>query len=373
MIISNLQIKPLNIAFRVNFKHNSAERNKTQSVLVATQTSNGNIGLGEGCPREYVTGENIDSCIKFFNTHKHNILLQIHSFKDLKNWVLEHQQLIDINPSAWCAIELSLLDALSKENKQSIEKTLGLSELEDSFQYSAVLGDSTIEVTKSQIDQYCNFGFNDFKVKITGNPIIDNKKFELIKASIPNARIRLDANNLWQNSKDVLRYLESISISPFAIEEPLSAMDFRELNKLLKITTIPIILDESFYNKLHFKQITMEYRNVIINLRISKMGGIIRSDFIAKKATQSQIPLIIGAQVGESSILTRAALLIANAYKDNLLAQEGAYGTLLLESDITDKPLMFGKFGKLNIVKFLDVKEYGFQINYKNNYVQHWL
>lgn len=373
MIINNLQMKSLNIAFRVSFKHSSAERNKTQSVLVATQTSNGNIGLGEGCPREYVTGENVESCIKFFNTHKHNILRQIHCLEDLKNWVSENQQLIDVNPSAWCAIELSLLDAISKENKQSIEKTLDLSELENSFQYSAVLGESSIEVTKGQIHQYCNFGFTDFKVKITGNSIIDNKKFELIKASIPKARIRLDANNLWQNSKDVLRYLESISISPFAIEEPLPAMDFRELNKLLKITTIPIILDESFYNKHHFEQISMEYRNVIINLRVSKMGGLIRSELIAKKATQSQIPLIIGAQVGETSILTRAALLIANTYKENLLAQEGAYGTLLLENDITEMPIMFGELGKLNLIKNLDIKEYGFQINYKKNYIQHCL
>ena len=34
------------------------------------------------------------------------------------------------------------------------------------------------------------------------------------------------------------------------------------------------------------------------------------------------------------------------------MAQEGAYGTYLLERDLTDKPLMFGKGGKLDSQSF---------------------
>lgn len=73
-----------------------------------------------------------------------------------------------------------------------------------------------------------------------------------------------------------------------------------------------------------------------------------------------EIPLIIGAQVGESSILTRAALTIANAFRDNLLAQEGAFGTQLLQYDIVEPSLMFEKAGKLNasiVPKYLCFKQ----------------
>jgi len=41
------------------------------------------------------------------------------------------------------------------------------------------------------------------------------------------------------------------------------------------------------------------------------MGGILRSLAIAEQAKQIGIPIIIGAQVGETSILTRAALTLA--------------------------------------------------------------
>ena len=91
------------------------------------------------------------------------------------------------------------------------------------------------------------------------------------------------------------------------------------------------------------------------------MGGIIRSLDIAEKATELCIPIVIGAQVGETSILTRAALTVANTYRKNLAGQEGAFGTHLLEKDITQVPIMFGKGGKLNVSRY--AKQFGFGVN----------
>ena len=77
------------------------------------------------------------------------------------------------------------------------------------------------------------------------------------------------------------------------------------------------------------------------------MGGILRSLSIAQRAKQLNIPIVIGAQVGETSLLTRAALTIANQFRSNLLAQEGGFGTYLLARDVIEKPIMFGKNGYL--------------------------
>ena len=67
------------------------------------------------------------------------------------------------------------------------------------------------------------------------------------------------------------------------------------------------------------------------------MGGILCSLGIAKEASKLNVPIIIGAQVGETSILTRAALTVAITYRDILLAQEGAFGTYLLKRDKVDR------------------------------------
>ena len=71
----------------------------------------------------------------------------------------------------------------------------------------------------------------------------------------------------------------------------------------------------------------------IVNVRVSKMGGLIRSLALIEAARSRGVLLIVGAHVGETSLLTRAALTIADHAGARLLAQEGAVGTHLLETD----------------------------------------
>ena len=66
------------------------------------------------------------------------------------------------------------------------------------------------------------------------------------------------------------------------------------------------------------------------------------------------IGIIVGAQVGETSILTRAALTVMNANRANLVAAEGAFGTHLLQRDLTSPSLMFGKGGTLDADQVAD-------------------
>ena len=70
MTLTELSLIKLNIPFKVSFKHSSAERSRSQSILVAARSASGNIGLGEGCPREYVTHETVESAFVFFERHR---------------------------------------------------------------------------------------------------------------------------------------------------------------------------------------------------------------------------------------------------------------------------------------------------------------
>ena len=147
---------------------------------------------------------------------------------------------------------------------------------------------------------------------------------------------------------EAVTYLKSLEHPFFAIEEPLQVGDYDGCRQISQQLGLPIILDESFLRSDQLSYLQADSQSWIINIRISKMGGILRSLAIARQAKAMGIPIIIGAQVGETSILTRAALTVANQYRDILIAQEGAFGTYLLERDITDRPLMFGKGGKLD-------------------------
>lgn len=347
MKITNLTIQELNLPFKQAFSHASATRTTTEAVLVTAESKNGITGYGEGCPRSYVTGESTETAVRFFDSIR-DAITEIQSLSDLKTWTDTHREEINKNPAAWCATELALLDVLAKEAGESMESLLSLPELSDTFQYTAVLGSSGLDAYKKQLKQYIHVGFQDFKIKVSDNVEEDQQKIEALQALGTDIRVRLDANNLWQDAKQVISYIEALDYPFFAIEEPLKANDYDGCYAIYDALSIPIILDESFLRLEQFEHLNSNSKSWIINLRISKMGGILRSIAIAEKAKEIGVPIIIGAQVGETSILTRAALTVTNTCRNNLLAQEGAFGTHLLEKDITETPIMFGKGGKLD-------------------------
>lgn len=343
MKITHLETKSLDIPFRVAFKHASAERTVTEALITIVKTDSGHIGYGEGCPRHYVTDETIASAISFFNSIKSEVA-KISDISSLKDFVTSHHLDINNNPAAWCSIETALLDALGKECGQSLERLLGLPELQGSFKYSAVLGVTSFRAFQLQLGQYAKLEMNDFKVKLSGDLAADKMNLDAL-FKLPNIRVRIDANNHWRTPTDAIIYLQSLHYPFWAIEEPLQAGDYAGLATMASGLPSQIILDESFLRIEQFESLQASGIPWMLNIRLSKMGGILRSLKIIETATKNGFGFIIGAQVGETSILTRLALSLANAYRKNLLAQEGAFGTYLLEYDVAENPIMFKKNG----------------------------
>lgn len=350
MAIKSLDVQSLNIPFKQAFVHASAVRAMTEAVLVTVTNGDGVQGIGEGCPRHYVTGETVDSIQRFISRHRDH-WMGFTSVQDVKQWVAEYASIIDQNPAACCAVETACLDLFGKEAGLPIEALLSLPPLNGRFQYSAVLGTDNVQSFEKQLQRYRSAGFTDFKVKVTGRLQEDiDKLTRLTSTEDSRLRLRLDANNLWRDAKSALSYLTRLPGRITAIEEPLTVGDYDGCRRLARELKIPVILDESFLRLDQFASIQGDPPSTwLLNVRVSKMGGILRSLAIAKQAKELGIPIIIGAQVGETSILTRAALTIANSCRDIVVAQEGAFGTLLLERDICDPPLMFGAGGQLDV------------------------
>ena len=342
-----LNIDEVKIPFRETFRHASAVRSMTEAVVVQAESPTGNYGFGEGCPRKYVTGETVHSALEFFTRNVHE-LENLNCLAHLKSWLSDHQELVDENPAAFCAIELALLNVYAADTGVSVEDLLSLPALRGKYQYTAVIGSGDPAQISERLRQYIKLGFSDFKIKLCGKSEVDVEIVSIFNSQETELRVRYDANNLWDNADHAIDYLERFAYPLFALEEPLSKQNFAGCRKIHETFGSQIILDESFLRDSDFSAISDDPNRWIINLRISKMGGCLRSLAIAKTAKALGIPLVIGAQVGETSILTRAALTIANASRDNLIAQEGAFGTHLLEFDICEPALMFGNGGVLD-------------------------
>lgn len=343
----SLKFHTLHIPFRQRFAHASAERAETSSLWIAATDNDGHTGWGEACPRPYVTGETPETARAFFNDIQANVLTDISDLNSLRHWVITHALQIDQNPAAWCAIELALIDLFSKQSTKTAEAWLELPATHGTFKYSAVLGDADLPTFAATFKRYQEIGMTDFKLKLSGKLKHDQDKLALLTNAGPAvSRLRLDANNLWDSPDAAQDYLAKLNAQAFAIEEPLASRLRGQLPALSQSSGMAIILDESLCRIEELANYATG-TNWIPNIRVSKMGGILRALEIVEAARARGMSLIIGAQVGETSLLTRASLTIARAAGASLIAQEGAFGTFLLTQDVCTPSLMFGAQGLL--------------------------
>ncbi len=361
--LRRLELKPLHIPFTVAFRHASAERSETSTLWADVVLDTGVVGCGESCPREYVTGESLDTALAFSSRHERALREHIVDLASIRAWMASNAQDIDANPAAWCAIELAILDALAKDANQTVERLLSLPELQGTFFYTAVVGDAPPKAFAAAADQYGRFGFSDFKLKLSGDLEGDRAKMAVMRGlDAPSVRVRVDANNLWSDVDEAIRFLRSLDYPFFAIEEPLGPNQYDQLARVSDALGCRIILDESLLRVEQLAALPDPPTRWMINVRVSKMGGLLRSLSVVDAARRRALGIIVGAQVGETSLLTRAALTVARAAGDALVAQEGAFGTRLLAHDVCDPPLMFGQGGVLDTAAFPALRRAGFGI-----------
>ncbi len=346
MQIQTLEAYSFPVPFRQVFRHASASRGRAENVIVAARSDHGEVGYGEGCPRHYVTGETVDTAARFIARHRVELARGVGGVHDLRAWIDGHRDDIDRNPAAFCAVELAILDLAGQVSGRTVEEVLGLPRLDGSFGYSAVLGDAPLPAYWWQFRRYRREGFRDFKVKLSGRRGRDRRKLAVFR-SRPDLRVRLDANNLGNDAEGFVRHLQALDADIFAVEEPLQAGDIDGFRKVAQACQTRIILDESL---LRAEQLdTLDDAGTwIVNLRVSKQGGLIRSLALTDRAVRQGLGVIVGAQVGETSLLTRAGLSVMHACGSALAASEGAFGTHLLRRDLAEPCLMFGPGGVLS-------------------------
>lgn len=350
MLLDAIDACALDIPFRQAFQHTSATRSATETLWVTVRAPDGSTGHGEGCPRSYVTGEHLAGALNFVAEHTPQWRANVRDLATLEAWVRQHAATIDAHPSAWAAVELAVLDLLARRAGCSVEALLGRPPLAGHFRYTAVLGDASAAHFSQALARYRQVGFEQFKIKLSGDLERDRAKVAALRSvGVKPGAVRADANNLWGDAHAATAFLSALDYPFMALEEPLRAGDIAGMSHLAATRGAAIILDESLLRADQLTALPGGPTRWIANLRVSKMGGLLRSLDMVERLRSAGMPVIVGAHVGETSLLTRVGLSVAHAAADLLVGQEGAFGTHLLERDVVDPPLMFGAGGMLEV------------------------
>lgn len=357
--VDGLTIYRLRIPFHQAFSHALHSREESDAIVVKVSGSDGRSGFGEGLPRAYVTGETTDSMIarirdflapRIFQESFYPGWQTIEQLQSLlPDWThnSESQNSVIAWNAAFCAIELALLDWSLRADHSALADYLPPCRFE--VVYSGVISADSPQDAAALAKRMARLGIKQIKVKV--GTADDAARLDAVrKAMGDGVELRADANGAW-TAAQTLEQLQLLA--PFKlvmIEQPVAAEDIPGMKKVRAQCGIPVMADESLVTVDQARQLIAEKACDLFNIRLSKNGGIAGSLAIAKIAQEAGIKIQVGAQVGETGILSAAGRTFA-AHVPALVCAEGSFSTWLLTEDITFDNLSFGLGGRAPLLK----------------------
>lgn len=356
-MLQKLTARHIRIPLKKPIKHASHERHETDNILVECHLSSGIVGYGEGVPRDYVTGETIDSALATLQRTNFTPLQQTPT-----SWQDAIQQIdgftlptVSNDPreigsnATRCALELAWLDAWGQHFQQplsSITKLLApeLYEPKDRIQYSIAITSATGIKLRFQALTRRWFGFKQCKVKVGIAGQNDVERLRIIRHFMPTLELRLDANEAWKVDDVPTRWKELSPVGIAWVEQPVLHEDIGALAKVRPPLQMPVMLDESLCGMKDAEDCVREGWGDLFNLRLSKCGGYLRTLRLAQFAAAHQLHCQLGCQVGETAILSAAGRHFATSVK-GLKALEGSYDSWLVKEALGQQNLTFGRGG----------------------------
>ena len=354
--IQSVVIYRMRIPFHQVFRHALQSREESDAVIVKVTDGDGRVGFGESLPRSYVTGETTESMITRIRDQLAPKILResfapgwetFEYLDSMSDWTHSRDFSVIAWNAAFCAVELALLDWSLRADGSALADLVPPARYE--INYSGVISADQPAGAATLAKRMVRLGLHQIKVKV--GTAEDFARVEAVRKTVGDeVELRGDANGAW-SAEDAVKELRRLA--PFklcAIEQPVRADDLAGMRQVRDEIGIPIIADESLVTAQQARQLIELRACDVFNIRLSKCGGISGSLALAKLAEEAGMKIQIGAQVGETGILSAAGRTLA-AHVPTLFAAEGSFGNWLLTEDITVENVAFGYGGRAPLLK----------------------
>jgi muconate cycloisomerase len=340
--VASIEVFTATLPFRFAFGHSLATRRSSENVYVRVTLDDGVVGYGEGVPRDYVTGETTDTAVFALAQRLVPEALgrDVQTIDDVPHLFRSAGR----DPAASCALELAILDAFGHHFGRSVSYWLTQRPAER-VRYDAIIPFGGVPQLALLGSVVRALGFGNAKLKVGHDVDRDVRKLEVLRRVLgPRIDIRVDANCAWSADEALAAIDRFKPYGISSVEQPLAADDVAGLQIVTNSTTEAIIVDESLCSLEDAHRLAKLCACNAFNIRVSKCGGLLNSMEIARVARQAGLACVVGAQVGESGILSAAGRHLAAAIPDVMFV-EGSAGSLLLEHDLTLENVLPGRGG----------------------------
>ena len=346
--VASIEVLTVELPFRFSFGHALKARRATRNIVVRVTLDDGCVGHGEGVPRGYVTDETVDGAIQALGDRYTPALLG-RRFADPGDVARALAEVADADgnallPGAFCALELACLDAAGRSFGRSVAAWLAPARAAH-VHYDAVVPFLPAPALATVGLAARAAGLRQIKIKVGRGLDADLHALALMRRIAgPEADIRVDANCAWTGDEalEALEHMRRYRIS--AVEQPVAREDLEGLRRVTAAAPEMVIADESVCSPADAERLVRLRACDAFNIRVSKCGGLLRSARVAAIARDAGLECVVGAQVGESGILSAAGRHLAASVGPRYV--EGSPGRLLLEHDLVAERVLPGRAGR---------------------------
>jgi L-Ala-D/L-Glu epimerase len=360
--VTQLDLFAVDLPFKTAFRHAAAARTTSESLFLRMALDSGVDGWGESLPRAYVSGESRqqafvllrDTILPALVGQSYRSLSEAVSFlekcdgKAPPEWV---------NPevpqtSAWCCVDLALLDAFGRASGEPARPAAGVpapsSAALGRYRYSGVVSAGQGWSYAVSLLKMRAFRFPHVKLKLERDGALQAAQTarRLLGRRVD---LRVDANMAWDvdQALEVIQQLRTVGIRSF--EQPIAAGDLSGLARLVAESSAQIMVDEGLTDRESLQGFIAHRACTAVNVRISKCGGLVGAYARCREALDAGLMLQVGCQVGESSLLSAAHLTLLSALAPltpGVRHAEGCFGRHLLREDPVSPLVQFGYGGR---------------------------
>jgi muconate cycloisomerase len=323
---------------RFSFRHALAERSVGDSVLVRAMDEEGRVGWGESAPRPYVTGEDPEAALELLEREliPEYAGSTFDSLDELAAALRDRGERLQRDQhAAFCALELALLDLGGIAFDRSAGDLLG-EVVEPVVYYSGIVSEGNSDEITRTCTTLREIGVRAVKVKVGSHLDQDLRALSIVREQLGDeVSLRIDANCAWdaETALQRLRTFEAFRLD--GVEQPCASDDVAANARVTAETGANTIADESLVSLADARELAEREAFRTFNVRVSKCGGLLLSARVRDLAREAGIGLMVGAQVGETAVLSAAGRHLAVRTPDLAFA-EGSYGKLLLQQDLSD-------------------------------------
>jgi L-alanine-DL-glutamate epimerase-like enolase superfamily enzyme len=307
--IAKLSAEPLDIELSEPFGIAGGSQHTAANLLVTLELDDGTAGLGEAAPFPAVNGETQADALAALGDAA-SLVLGL----DAARWRHVASGLRELSaPSARCAVECALFDALCRRAGISLWSWFGGAERELRTDITIPTG-STGHARRSA-ERATARGFSTLKIKVGGVALADDiERLRAILEAAPHSSLLLDANASL-TADEALALLDALGDDQKRVvlfEQPTPAGDHAALRRVRQAAGIPVAADESARSAADVADIVRERAADVVNIKIMKCGVVEALDMIAT-ARASGLGLMVGGMVESQLAMSVSASLAAGS------------------------------------------------------------